>query len=87
MSKKKTPFQEYLDEWEREMLASLKSKPKPAEVVAGPWPRPKLSEQELITRQQQLDVWWERHLREQAQRRREPSPDQELSDWIWGGKR
>ena len=47
---KKTPFQEYADEWERQMLAKLeakKPKPKPAEIVAGPWPRPKLTGREM----------------------------------------
>src|SRR6516162_6907683 len=49
-------------------------KPKPApkaaaEVVAGPWPRPKLSEVELIRRQAQIDWWWERRLVEERQRR------------------
>jgi hypothetical protein len=83
------PFSEYLDRWEQEALASLKPKPKPkpAEIIAGPWPRPKLTEAELIARQLELDRWWERHLLEERQRRTEPSPEQKLSDWIWGRNR
>jgi hypothetical protein len=42
-----------------------------AEVVAGPWPRPQLSEAELIRRQQQLDWWWEQRLDEERERERE----------------
>jgi hypothetical protein len=84
---KKTPFQEYLDEWEREALASLKPKPKPAEVVAGPWPRPKLTEQQIIARQLELDRWWQRHRQEEARRSAEPTPEEKLSDWIWGRDR
>jgi hypothetical protein len=72
----------------RERLAELRAKPlsrvgppKPkSEVVAGPWPRPKLSDEELIRRQQELDRWWQQRLDET---KRQSSPDQKLSNWIW----
>jgi hypothetical protein len=58
----------------REAVAQIEAKrqraPEP-EVVAGPWPRPQLSEAELIRRQRQLDYWWERHLEEERERERE----------------
>ena len=84
------PWSEYLDKWERDMLAQLERKPpkpKPAEVVPGPWPRPKLTEAEIIAKQQQLDYWWEQRRLAEAQRRTEPTPDQKLTDWIWGRDR
>jgi hypothetical protein len=91
MSKRDIPLSQALDEWERKMLALVEQRnkppPKPAEIVPGPWPRPKLTEAELLAKQQQIDYWWERHLSEQARRSAEPSPDQKLTDWIWGRDR
>jgi hypothetical protein len=55
-----------------EPVPAKAAKPKPkAAVVAGPWPRPKLTEAQLIERQKQLDYWWERRLDDERERERE----------------
>jgi len=54
-------------------------------VVGGPWPRKRLSEAELIARQKEIDYWWERHLAEEAEKRRDdPTGEEDLMEWIWG---
>jgi hypothetical protein len=98
----KSEISRYIDEWEQEMLALVRARENPASkpaprqsdgrsggqaVVAGPWPTPKLSEQEIIRRQEILDAWWERHREEEERRSREPTPDQKLTQWIWGSDR
>ena len=78
-----------IEEFEQEMLEWLEHNgPAPmAEIVPGPWPRRLLTEQELINRQQQIDYWWGRHLEEVADRNRERTSEEKLSDEIWGRSR
>jgi hypothetical protein len=79
----KKSAQERLDE----LRAKGIRREKPAApVLAGPWPTPKLSEEEIIRRQQQIDVWWQAHREEEARRAAEPTPEQRLTRWIWGDR-
>ena len=50
--------------------AAAKRKLVDAEVVAGPWPRRQLSQEDLWRRQQEIDFWWQRHLDEKAEEER-----------------
>jgi hypothetical protein len=75
----------------RERLAELRAKPlsrvRPpaAPVVPGPWPKPKLTEKEIIEKQRVIDEWWEWNLAEKARRAaRAEDPGKRLEDWIWG---
>jgi hypothetical protein len=78
-----------------ERLAELRAKgirrvKPPAPVVPRPMlvsvegHPPVLTEEELIRRQKVLHEWWEWNRAEQARRSADPSPEQRLTDWIWG---